>query len=142
MAKTSTKKYFGTVWRRKSSSAVVKLFPKGTGKITVRKNDEFITLKEYFGGHWYMVEDILYPFAIIWPKASKGYDAEIVVRGGWLMGQAEAIRLGIARWLVEQNEDNRKLLKPYGLLKRDPRVKERKKPGLKKARKSPQWSKR
>lgn len=142
MAKTSTKKYFGTVWRRKSSSAVVKLFPKWTGNITVRKGTEMISLKDYFGGHGYMIEDVLYPFSVLGPKAAKEFDAEIVVRGGGLMGQAEAMRLGIARWLVEMNEDNRKLLKPYGLLKRDPRVKERKKPGLKKARKSPQWSKR
>jgi len=142
MAKTSTKKYFGTVWRRKSSSAVVKLFPKGKGNITVRKGDKQVPLEEYFGGHAYMIEDALYPFAVLGPKAAKEYDAEIVVRGWGLMGQAEAIRLGIARWLVKMNEDNRKILKPYGLLKRDPRVKERKKPGLKKARKSPQWSKR
>lgn len=58
------------------------------------------------------------------------------------MGQAEAIRLAFARALVAYNEANRLQLKPYGLLKRDPRIKERKKPGLKKARKSPQWSKR
>ncbi len=142
MAKTSTKKYFGTVWRRKSSSAVVKLFPKGKWEITVRKWENMISLKEYFGGHAYMIEDVLYPFAVLGPKAAKEFDAEIVVRWWWLMGQAEAIRLWIARWLVKMNEDNRKLLKPYGLLKRDPRIKERKKPGLKKARKSPQWSKR
>lgn len=142
MAKTSAKKYYGTVWRRKRSSAVVKLFPKGKGNITVRKGEEFISLKDYFGGHEYMIEDVLYPFAVLWPKAAKEFDAEIVVRGWGLMGQAEAMRLGIARWLVEMNEDNRKILKPYGLLKRDPRIKERKKPGLKKARKSPQWSKR
>ncbi len=138
----TTKKYFGTVWRRKCSSAVVKLFPKGKGNITIRKWGEFISMKEYFGGHGYMMEDILYPFHIMGPKAAKEFDVEVVVRGWGMMGQAEAIRLGIARWLVEMNEENRKLLKPYGLLKRDPRVKERKKPGLKKARKSPQWSKR
>jgi small subunit ribosomal protein S9 len=59
-----------------------------------------------------------------------------------LRGQAEAIRLAISRALVEFNADYRPTLKPYGLLKRDPREKERKKPGLRKARKSPQWSKR
>ena len=58
------------------------------------------------------------------------------------MGQTEAIRLAFARALVKENEGNRTVLKPYGLLKRDPRVKERKKPGLKKARKSLEWSKR
>jgi len=79
------------------SSAVVKLFPNGTGKFTVRKNGEQVALKEYFGGHAYMIEDIMYPFAVMGPKVAKEYDAEIVVRGGGLMGQAEAIRLGIAR---------------------------------------------
>ena len=58
------------------------------------------------------------------------------------MGQAEALRLGFARAMVIEKEENRLTLKPHGLLKRDPRIKERKKPGLKKARKSPQWSKR
>ena len=58
------------------------------------------------------------------------------------MGQTEAVRLGFARALVLQTEGNRTTLKPFGYLKRDARVKERKKPGLKKARKSPQWSKR
>jgi small subunit ribosomal protein S9 len=58
------------------------------------------------------------------------------------MGQAEALRLGLARALVLYNEEYRLTLKPHGLLKRDPRIKERKKPGLKKARKSAQWSKR
>jgi small subunit ribosomal protein S9 len=142
MAITSAKKYLGTVGRRKCSSAVVKLFPKGTGNIMVKKGDTLVSLKDYFWWHGYMIEDVLYPLSVLGPKAAKEFDAEISVKGGGLMGQAEAIRLGIARWLVEMNEDNRKLLKPYGLLKRDPRVKERKKPGLKKARKSPQWSKR
>jgi small subunit ribosomal protein S9 len=59
-----------------------------------------------------------------------------------LRGQAEAIRLAISRALVEFNPEYRLVIKPYGLLKRDPREKERKKPGLRKARKSPQWSKR
>jgi len=84
----------------------------------------------------------MYPFTVLDPKSAKTYDAEIIIRGWWLMWQAEAIRLWFARALVAYNDENRKVLKPYGLLKRDPRVKERKKYGLKKARKSPQWSKR
>ncbi len=142
MPKTSTKKYLWTVGRRKCSSAVVKLFPKWSGNVIIKKWDKEYSLADYFWGHTYMIEDIMYPFSVIGPKFAKDFDAEIVVRWGWLMGQAEAIRLGFARWLVEMSEEYRKLLKPYGLLKRDPRIKERKKPWLKKARKSPQWSKR
>lgn len=138
----ATWKYLYAVWRRKRSTAVVKLYPKGTGSFKVRKNWEFITLKEYFGGHAYMIEDALMPFTVMWKKNHLSFDAEIVVKGWWLMGQAESIRLWFSRWLVLSNESNRLQLKPFGLLKRDPRVKERKKPWLKKARKSPQWSKR
>ena len=76
---------------------MVKLFPKGKGDIKVKKGEAMISLKEYFGGHEYMIEDVLYPFHILGPKAAKEFDAQIVVRGGGLMGQAEAIRLGIAR---------------------------------------------
>lgn len=136
------RKYIYAVWRRKSSTAVVKLFPKWSWKTLIRVWEKTTDLKGYFWGHWYMIEDIYYPFEVVWPKTAKTYDLEIVVRWWGLMWQAEAIRLWIARWLVKVNEENRKILKPYWLLKRDPRIKERKKPGLKKARKSPQRSKR
>lgn len=124
------------------STATIKLYPKGKGNFVIKKGDQQVSIKEYFGGYEYLVEDALMPFTILWNKAEKSYDAEITVIWGGIMGQAEAIRLWFARSLVVGNEDNRLTLKPYGLLKRDPRVKERKKPGLKKARKSPQWSKR
>lgn len=136
------KRYLYAVWRRKSSSAVIKLYPKGTGKYTIRKGDDQVSIEDYFGGHKYMIEDCYFPFTILGDKAQSMYDAEIVVRGWGLMGQAEAIRLGFARALVEHNESNRLTLKPHGLLVRDPRVKERKKPGRRKARKKPEWSKR
>lgn len=138
----TTKKYLYAVWRRKCATAVVKLFPKGTGKYTVWKNGSQVSINDYFGWHEYMIEDLFFPFAILGDKAQSQFDAEIVVRWGGLMWQAEAIRLAFARALVEQNDANRLTLKPHGLLKRDPRVKERKKPWLLKARKSPQWSKR
>jgi small subunit ribosomal protein S9 len=138
----AAKKYLYAVGRRKCSTAIVKLFPKGSGKIEIKKGDDMLSLKEFFGGHAYLIEDAMMPFAILGGKAATSYDAEIVLRGGGIMGQAEALRLGFARALVEEKEDHRLTLKPYGLLKRDPRVKERKKPGLKKARKSAQWSKR
>ena len=70
------------------------------------------------------------------------FDAEIKIVGWGIAGQSDAIRLAFSRALVEWNSDLRPTLKPHGLLKRDPRVKERKKPGLKKARKAPTWSKR
>ncbi len=138
----AAKKYFYAVGRRKCSTAVVKLFPKGKGEVKVRKGEGTVSLKEYFGGHAYLIEDAMMPFAILGNKAEKSFDMEVTLRGGGLMGQAEALRLGISRALVLHNEDYRLTLKPHGLLKRDPRVKERKKPGLKKARKSSQWSKR
>lgn len=138
----ATKKYLYAVWRRKSCTAVVKLFPKGTGKYTIRKWNEYVTFEEYFWWHAYMIEDAFSPFAVLWKNVKKWFDAEIVVRWWWAMWQAEAIRLWFSRALVLHQDSHRLQLKPYGLLKRDPRIKERKKPGLKKARKSPQWSKR
>lgn len=136
------KKYLYAVGRRKRSTAVVKLYPKGSGSYSIRKWEGTVSIKDYFGGHTYMVEDCFFPFTVLGDKAQSMYDAEITVRWWGLMGQAEAIRLAFARALVEHNESNRLTLKPHGLLKRDPRVKERKKPWLKKARKSPEWSKR
>ena len=72
----------------------------------------------------------------------KQFDADIKVIGGGIAGQSDAIKLAFARALIDYNPEWRLTLKPYGLLKRDPRIKERKKPGLKKARKAPTWSKR
>lgn len=89
-----------------------------------------------------MIEDAFSPFTVLWKNAKNSFDAEIVVRWWWSMWQAEAIRLGFSRALVMHQDSHRLELKPFGFLKRDPRIKERKKPGLKKARKSPQWSKR
>ena len=81
MANTSAKKYFYAVGRRKMSTAVVKLYPKGTGKITVKTGDQTVSLQEYFGGHAYLIEDAMMPFAILGNKAEKAYDAEITVKG-------------------------------------------------------------
>ena len=138
----AVKKYVYAVGRRKCSTAVIKLFPKGTWKFTVKKGKDTLSLKDFFGGHAYLLEDALMPFAILGEKSDKTFDLEVVLRGWGMMGQAEALRLGLSRALVLHNESYRLTLKPHGLLKRDPRIKERKKPGLKKARKSSQWSKR
>ncbi len=142
MVKAAARKYHYAVGRRKMATAVVKLYPKGEGTISVKKGEVTYSLQDYFGGHGYLVEDALLPFTIIGDKSQQQFDAEIVLTGGGMMGQAEAMRLWFARALVDFKEEYRLTLKPHGLLKRDPRVKERKKPGLKKARKSPQWSKR
>lgn len=138
-----TKKYSYAVGRRKSSTAVVKLFPQGSGKFSVRQaNGKTSTLEEYFGGNWYMLDNLYSPFQSVDKKFADGFDAEIVIRGGGLSGQSDAIKLGFARALVDHNPELRVTLKPYGHLKRDGRVKERKKPGLRGARKRPTWSKR
>jgi small subunit ribosomal protein S9 len=89
-----------------------------------------------------LIENSLFPFSVIGDGTQKKFDAIIVASGGGLMGQSDAIRLAFSRALIKSKEEWRLTLKPQGLLKRDPRIKERKKPGLKKARKAPQWSKR
>ncbi len=89
-----------------------------------------------------MLDNAMSPFYGIDKDLHKKYDAEIVIRGGGISGQSDAIRLGFARSLILSSPDFRKTLKPLGHLKRDDRIKERKKPGLKKARKAPTRSKR
>jgi small subunit ribosomal protein S9 len=79
---------------------------------------------------------------VLWGDYMKMFDATIVVRWWWSRGQSDAIKLSFARALTEFNDELKPMLKPFALLKRDPRIKERKKPGLKKARKAPRRSKR
>ncbi len=134
--------YNYSVGRRKESTATVKLYPQGTGNHTVTYNGKTKTLKEYFGGAHYLLENALTPFAILGGDVIKQYDAEIIISGGGIAGQSNAIRLWFAKSLIESNPEWRLTLKPYGMLVRDARIKERKKPGLKKARKAPTWSKR
>jgi small subunit ribosomal protein S9 len=122
------------IGRRKTSVARVFL-KEGSGAITVNKRD----YKEYFptGTLRYKVEQA---FALVGNTGA--YDVVVNVEGGGITGQAEAIRLGISRALCEINPENRVVLKPEGLLTRDPRMVERKKFGQKKARKKFQFSKR
>ena len=127
-----SKKFYGT-GRRKSSVARVYV-TSGKGKITVNGRD----VKEYMP-YATLVMDLSQPLEVL-GKAS-AYDVECFVSGGGFTGQAGAIRLGIARALLEAGED-RKVLKVAGLVKRDARAKERKKYGLKAARRAPQFSKR
>ncbi len=125
--------YCGT-GRRKNSIARVRLV-EGTGKITINGKD----IEEYFGMETLKVI-VRQPLTVTNTVAK--YDVVAKVIGGGFTGQAGAIRHGIARALNEANDEFRPVLKSNGFLTRDPRMKERKKYGLKKARKSPQFSKR
>ncbi|MBS8121438.1 30S ribosomal protein S9 [Candidatus Vampirococcus lugosii] len=136
------KKYEYGLGRRKQSTAQVKLFQGGNGNIMINKGGDKVSIKEYFGGHDYLIESALHSFYTIGSGIVDRFDLDIKVSGGGLRGQADAIKLAISRALVSFNSEYRLQLKPFGLLKRDSREKERKKFGLKKARKSPQWTKR
>jgi small subunit ribosomal protein S9 len=126
-------RYYGT-GRRKSSVARVYLVP-GSGKITVNKRD----IEEYFGLETLKLI-IRQPLEVTGTTGK--FDININVCGGGTTGQAGAIRHGISRALLEADSDFRPALKKAGFLTRDPRMKERKKPGLKAARRAPQFSKR
>jgi small subunit ribosomal protein S9 len=123
-----------TLGRRKTSVARVYL-SKGTGKVTVNKKD----VTEFFPVALLQVK-IQKPFELTETKGQ--YDVTVNVAGGGINGQAEAIRLGISRALVKVSEDFKPTLKAEGLMTRDPRMVERKKPGQPKARKKFQFSKR
>ena len=131
MAKTE--RYYGT-GRRKSSVARVYLVP-GTGKITINKKD----MDDYFGLETLKII-VNQPFVAT--NTVGKFDVLVNVRGGGFTGQAGAIRHGIARALLTVDADYRPVLKSNGFLTRDPRMKERKKYGLKAARRAPQFSKR
>ena len=138
-----TKNYHYAVGRRKESTAVVKLFASGKGVITIKKpNGKEVSLQEYFGGNIHLINDALMAFDVMGPQYRTQFDAHITISGGGLRGQADSIKLGISRALIAWDSDLRPTLKPYGLLKRDARIKERKKPGLVKARKAHKRSKR
>ena len=120
--------------RRKEATAVVKL-TKGKGKVTVNKKN----IDDYFGRD---VAKMIVRQPLVLTKDDGLYDVEAKVQGGGSFGQAGAIRLAISKALLVENPNLRTDLKKAGYLTRDSRVKERKKVGLKKARKSPQFSKR
>ena len=134
--KEEEKKEIWATGKRKTAVAIVKLKPKGKGEIVINKK---FTLEKYFP--WFAEQQtILSPLEIINKK--KDFDVEIKTKGGGKKAQAEAIRLGLAKTLSFFNENWRDDFKKLGFLTRDSRVKERKKPGLKKARRAPQWHKR
>lgn len=126
--------YYYGLGRRKEATASVRL---RTGKGMITVNDK--TAIEHFG-HLYLVERLLQPLTALGKE--NDYDITVKATGGGKSGQADAARLGIAKALVVINEDDRTTLKKPGYLKRDARVKERKKYGLKRARKAPQFTKR
>ena len=137
MAKANLKKklqFWGT-GRRKKAIARVRLIPAGSGNIVI--NDR--TLADYFpqGTLQYIIKQPL-----VLTETESKYDIFVNVIGGGFTGQAGAIRLGISRALLQAEENVRPALKKAGFLTRDPRAKERKKYGLKKARRAPQFSKR
>lgn len=137
MAKANLKKklqFWGT-GRRKKAIARVRLIPGGTGVIKV--NDR--AFEDYFP-QAVLRYDIMQPIVLVGVEAK--YDIMVNVYGGGYTGQAGAMRLGIARALLQAEDGSRPALKKAGFLTRDPRIKERKKYGLKKARRAPQFSKR
>ena len=125
--------YYGT-GRRKKSVARVRLVP-GSGVVTINKRD----IDDYFGLETLKVV-VKQPLELT--KTADKFDVLVNVQGGGFTGQAGAIRHGIARALLEVDEEYRAVLKSAGFLTRDPRMKERKKYGLKAARRAPQFSKR
>ena len=129
----ASERYYGT-GRRKTSVARVYLVP-GTGKITINKRD----IEDYLGLE---VLRMTVRQPLVATETSEKFDVCVNVIGGGMASQAGAIRLGISRSLLEADQDYRPVLKKAGFLTRDPRMKERKKYGLKAARRAPQFSKR
>jgi len=123
------------VGRRKQAIARVFLVP-GEGNLIINKKsgNKYLQYNDtYLNTVWSPLETL---------NLEKQFDIVAIVNGGGLTGQAEAIKLGVARRLIEIDNENRSILKPFGFLTRDSRIKERKKYGLRKARKAPQYSKR
>ncbi len=132
---TDKKQYVEKIGRRKTSTCRVRMTPATKSSFTVNGKD----VKDYFKtpGVVKVVND-----AMTLIKPDEKYEISVMVNGGGIHSQAEAVRHGIARFFAELSEDSKTKLKKEGYLKRDPRSKERRKFGLKKARKAPQWSKR
>ncbi len=121
--------------KRKQAIARVFLIP-GDGNLIINKipGEKYLQYNDtYLNAIWSPLEKL---------NLEKQFDIVVLVQGGGLTGQAEAIQLGVARLLCKMDKENRLILKPFGFLTRDARIKERKKYGLRKARKAPQYSKR
>ena len=131
----SKKKYFYGTGRRKSSVARVRVYENGTGSIIVNGRD----IDEYFGLD---TLKLIVRQPLVTTDLLGKVDIGVTVAGGGVSGQAGAIRHGVARALLQNGDEMRPILKKAGFLTRDPRMKERKKYGLKGARRAPQFSKR
>lgn len=129
------RKYIRAVGRRKSAVARVKIYTDGTGLFTINHRP----VAEYFGTGIYQ-DFARAPLAQLGQE--KAFDVNAAVVGGGIKGQSQAVQLALARALVVLEETNKPALRQTGLLTVDARVKERKKPGLKRARRAPQWQKR
>jgi len=127
--------YYEAVGRRKEATARVRLFPGGEGTIVVngRPHDEYFVRE---------VDGLQVRGPLEATATERRFNISVKVKGGGMSGQAGAIRLGIARALLKTDPDLRPILRRGGFLTRDARAKERKKPGLKRARKAPQYTKR
>lgn len=136
MAKNGKKEYMFAVGRRKTASARVRFYKSAERDGEVEVNG--VKYDEYFPANFAHV--VMDPLQTI--DGSAGGYFTVKVQGGGPSSQAEAVRHGMTRILVEVNEDWKSVLKKRGFLRRDPRMKERKKPGLRRARRAPQWSKR
>jgi small subunit ribosomal protein S9 len=124
------KYYFGT-GRRKTAVAQIRVY-KGTGKVVDYQGKEITDAL--------LIKELMVPLELV--SAQNDYDVSVKLSGGGFSSQRQAARLGVARALAKINEEFEKMMKKEGLLSRDPREKERKKPGLKRARRAPQWQKR
>ncbi len=127
-------KYTKAVGRRKQASAQVRLYENGKGVIMINGK----RAAEYFPGEGFNI--IVQPLKVT--GHNRDYNFSVIVSGGGKFGQVDAVKLGIARTLFAIDPNTKEALKVNGFLTRDPRQVERKKPGLRKARKAPQWSKR
>ncbi len=136
--------YIETIGRRKTASARTRITPASKTKIEILSDVDGKMQTKKFEVHFptkALQETVLDVFKVE-DGPSLTFTVTAVIKGGGIAAQAEALRHGIARGLVEHNAELRAHLKQQGFMKRDPRVKERKKPGLRKARRAPQWSKR
>ncbi len=127
--------YYEGIGRRKQSSARVRIFPGGTGRLVINDRDgqQYLSREGDY-------EIVMQPLTVIGQE--RGFDVSVHVNGGGVTGQRDAIQLGLARALLKLDPDLKAQLRDADLLTRDARVKERKKPGLKRARKAPTYTKR
>jgi small subunit ribosomal protein S9 len=136
LADTTKGEYYYGMGRRKTAVARVRLFPNGDGSVTVNGKNG----RAYFGQREALTSAVVAPLNLL--EIAEQYNMTVRVVGGGSSGQAGAIRHGVARALLRINPEWKQALRKAGYLTRDPRMKERKKPGLKRARKAPQYTKR